>query len=721
VKPRSALWIVLAVLLAAVVGGVIFALENVNAYLRSQKPFVEKTASNLLNREVRFDDIGVSFAGGLGIRLSNPRVGEDAAYSEEAFLAADAIEVTIGIRAALDGDVDIRTVDLVTPVLRLHHLPSGWNFDSLGRSTDDRESEPADELDDEPDARDIVISFLQATNGTVFYTNRLGDVPYTIEATRIEMSAEEWRPGQPFTFDGKAVLHGADSHNTHVSASIHPKPSGPTQLDLEVKLVAHEAARIIELPPVAALVPEDVRASGPLHASLTLSGPTRALEFDARLDVGQVGITSEAVDKPPESLLDLRLRGKLHDDGPLEVAEFVVRGPQLTAQGSATLERSEPRTLDFQLRSDALPLNSLGLHRELVPPESREFEIFRKLQGSGTLTLAAGEKARGTLHLQSDSGFLRGVEYQQGAVDVTLSDGPMQARSRFGAGQVGPLPFSNLAFNLTLDGPRLQLDGGRAELLGGQFTAHGETVRRVGEVRQTSFSARLDGAQAERLDDALRADSKRNAEGKLSAYVDLNGSGSDWEELRSTLAANGAIKIDEGVLHQVNLAKGAVDAIMAIPGLASIFTRKARKQNPEVFDASRTEFEAIDIRFAVADGVAKTDDIEIKTTGYKILGRGEITLLGEVDANALLTFSESVTGKLGRSGKLLGGLTNPAGLLSIPVRLVGTLPNIETKADPAHITRAVGRGLLMDPVKGLMGGATSLFGRGAKEQQPEQP
>lgn len=705
VKSRSTLWLVLGVAIAIGLAAIAIALINLDAYLNSQKQWLEETTSRLLARDVSFERIGVSIRGGLGVRLTKPRIGDDPAYSDEAFLSADAIEVRIGLWAALNGEVEIRSATLVAPVLRVQQAKQGWNFDSLGESSA-RESEAPEVEQDEPGAREILIALFEVSNGTLHYTNSTGESPYSIEAQKIESSASEWRPGESFEFEARAAMHGADSHNTTIVATLHPNDGdGPAVIDLDLKLIAHESAQLIELAPIAALLPADFTARGPLHAELKLTGPTDQLAIEARVDVEEVALSSDAFDKPAGAPLDVQLVGTLNDEA-LEVSDLVLRAANLSLRSKARLLRTQPATLDFEVHSDQIPMQALGLHRELVPEESVEYEVLKNVRASGRLTLVDG--ATGKIAFQSSSGFLRGVDYESLAVDIDLEGDRVRAAFRSPKGGIGRFPLAKLELDMLLEGGRLQLERGSVEILGGQLHAKGQT-QTLDSVRHSQLEAKLMGARAEALDAVLNPNSKQNAEGLLTARVSLAGRGASWEELKNTLEATGAIRIEEGVLNSVNLAQGAIDAIVGVPGLSAIFSRSLRESNPQIFDSSETEFETIDIGIRLADGVAQTEQIEIRTSGYKIVGQGSITLDGEVDAHAILTFSQSFTKRLGLSGKLLAGVLNPAGLLAIPLRIVGTLPDIETQADPAYIARALQKGLLQDPIGLLLGGADAVL------------
>src|SRR5262245_6389500 len=75
---RMRKWIVLAIVLAVAIAAVIAA-RNLDAYLNSNRVWLAARLEQALGRKVAFDEIGVSFAGGLGVRIKGVRIADDPA------------------------------------------------------------------------------------------------------------------------------------------------------------------------------------------------------------------------------------------------------------------------------------------------------------------------------------------------------------------------------------------------------------------------------------------------------------------------------------------------------------------------------------------------------------------------------------------------------------------------------------------------------------------
>ena len=140
--------LILGAVLLFLVGALLFAASNLNSYLAENREWLAEQASLALGRSVAFEEIGISFRGGLGARVTSVAIGEDPTFGKEDFLRADRIDAVIKILPALRGRYEVASVEIDAPEIHVIKTRDGFNFDSLGRAANDRQA--ADEQAEVP-------------------------------------------------------------------------------------------------------------------------------------------------------------------------------------------------------------------------------------------------------------------------------------------------------------------------------------------------------------------------------------------------------------------------------------------------------------------------------------------------------------------------------------------------------------------------------------------
>ena len=139
----------LAIVLLLLIALVAFAISNVNGLLEENRETLAGLASDAAGREVSFESAEVAFSKGLAIRLAG-RVAEDPRFGKDDFLTLENAFVGIEILPALQRRIEVSGVRLDQPTIRVIQTARGYNFESLGASTE----APANEPPSDPDAQD---------------------------------------------------------------------------------------------------------------------------------------------------------------------------------------------------------------------------------------------------------------------------------------------------------------------------------------------------------------------------------------------------------------------------------------------------------------------------------------------------------------------------------------------------------------------------------------
>ena len=112
-------WAILGVLLVALVAIAVLAVSNLSSYLNRNRAWLAEQVGTALGRPVEFDEIGVSLRGGLGARVTNVRIGDDAVPGF--YLLAPTL-APVRVLHRIDTDNDIVSYHLCRGVRARHEL-----------------------------------------------------------------------------------------------------------------------------------------------------------------------------------------------------------------------------------------------------------------------------------------------------------------------------------------------------------------------------------------------------------------------------------------------------------------------------------------------------------------------------------------------------------------------------------------------------------------------
>jgi AsmA protein len=148
-------------------------------------------------------------------------------------------------------------------------------------------------------------------------------------------------------------------------------------------------------------------------------------------------------------------------------------------------------------------------------------------------------------------------------------------------------------------------------------------------------------------------------EGTGRVTVDLDTAGRTVHEMKSRLKGTAALQVRDGAVKGINLAKTLREAKSAL----------SMKQDSAVkaSQVEKTDFSELSASFQVADGVARSRDLDLKSPFLRLAGEGAIDV-GRDRIDYVLRATVTSTAK-GQDGGDLGALKG----LTVPVRLAGPL------------------------------------------------
>jgi len=663
--------LVLVVVLCVGIGAVALAVANLDAYVNANREAVAARVEGVLGRKVSFGEVGLSFAGGIGVRVSDLRVGDDPDFSQEDFVGAEAVDVLVRIVPALFGRIEVARVVLRSPRITVIRTSKGLSTDSLGGAGEQREPTPGGTR------VPLLVSLLDVRDGTLRFVDRAAKPPVELEVAQLDVRASDISPTQPVEFEVEAAVLGATSRNLSASGVVGPLDAGAPRADLELRLDPLRLEQALRVGAVRAALPAELSASGPLRLTAHAEGTLDQLSF--RLDGDAKGAAlgfGTGFTKPAGAPLSLALRGtRKGDEVVIESADLELLDTGL--QATARIANLADPKIDFTARSAAVAPASFGA--------GEPGDLLRDLDAKGSLGFpTAGPRGQATL--RSPSGQLSGAAYQNLVVEVRMAN------------------------------QRLVIEKLSAAAFDGTLAATGSYETPRGVAPRFALDTKLQGMRLEKLLEAQSSAAARLISGTLDADLDLNGSGSGWEQIKRALSGDGSVRVANGVLRDFNPAGEAFRALAALPSFGGGGGLGAFIHNhPKVFGVEDTPFEALDGRFQIRDGWVNLREFALDATEYLIGGQGRYSLDGELDFKTLLTFSQALSDELLAADPRLRYLRGAAGRVELPVALRGTPPKLAVLPDVSHLAGSAAREVLVDALTKGLGGRSPSAGPAAGE------
>jgi AsmA protein len=331
--------------------------------------------------------------------------------------------------------------------------------------------------------------------------------------------------------------------------------------------------------------------------------------------------TQLQIQEPSLQPLAITLQGKA--DASAQAAHWALKGQinqnPYTSEGSAILATS-PLTLNVTARFDTLDLN------RLLPPSS-------------TASAPASGNAPPAADAPVDLSPLRSL---QGKFDLRVGQFAYQTYR-----------VADVVFLATIEGGMLRVSQLAGKAWGGGLTATAFADARASRV---AVNATANNVNVNAL---LKDVAKKDVlEGTGRVTLDVDSAGRSVNELKSHLQGKAALQLRDGAIKGVNLAKSLREA-KAMLGM------KASDERQKASQTEKTDFSELTASFAIANGVARNNDLDAKSPFFRLGGDGLLDIgKGQIDYTARATVASTTKGQDGADLAALRGLT-------IPVQLSG--------------------------------------------------
>ncbi|MEZ6952894.1 MULTISPECIES: AsmA family protein [unclassified Aeromonas] len=375
----------------------------------------------------------------------------------------------------------------------------------------------------------------------------------------------------------------------------------------------------------------------------TLAGTLEGT-LKARLDQGlQLVEVSDAVlaaklsgDGLPRPQMQLKLAGFARaelDKQTVTLSNLVMGADDALLSGNGTVHLRAVPKVEFDLKGEKLDLDSwLGQPAKAAPTAAASGAVAP----AGAKAQAAATKALSTM--EPDLAALKAVD--------------LAGRLQLGSLRLKGLDLNAVDLQLALAGGQLNLKQFGAGVAGGRVTANGMLDARQQPARY-QVHKRIQGVDIRPLLQTLAQNDR--LEGKGDLEVQVQGTGLSEQALRSQMQGKVSLRLSDGALHGINLAGMIREARATLTGKGADQVKEARK----------TDFSALTASFQIANGVARSDDIQLLAPALRVKGQGQTALVPEtLDFLFLTSVVESSKGQGGKSVDELKDVT-------IPVRIGG--------------------------------------------------
>ncbi len=340
-------------------------------------------------------------------------------------------------------------------------------------------------------------------------------------------------------------------------------------------------------------------------------------------------------DALPRPQMNLKLAGFARaelDKQSVTLSNLVMGADDALLSGNGTVHLGAVPKVEFDLKGEKLDLDSwLGQAAPAKTPAAPAAPA--KGEGKGT-----APAARALSTMEPDLAALKAVD--------------LAGRLQLGSLRVKGLDLGAVDLQLALAGGQLTLKQFSAGVAGGQVTASGVLDARQQPARY-QVHKRIQGVDIRPLLQTLAQNDR--LEGKGDLEVQVQGTGLSEQALRSQMQGKASLRLRDGALHGINLAEMIREARATLTGKGADQVKEARK----------TDFSALTASFQIANGVARSDDIQLLAPALRVKGQGQTALVPEtLDFLFLTSVVESSKGQGGKSVDELKDIT-------IPVRIGG--------------------------------------------------
>jgi uncharacterized protein involved in outer membrane biogenesis len=356
------------------------------------------------------------------------------------------------------------------------------------------------------------------------------------------------------------------------------------------------------------------------------------------------------------------------DEIVLNDVEIVSGGRTLRGDIEASIEGENVLLRSVELAADDTSISATGRIANLSAPtgelkiKAGALNVDRLLAFAGDFAGGSGGSSTGAA---SRPAARRGAS-PASALNITVSLDADRA-------SMGGLTIEKLAGTAKLNGDAVRLDPLAFGLFGGRYegTLAANLATRTPTFRWNATLTGVDVAAATAF-----AGSPDVVSGRMSAKIDLTGSGADTATAMKTARGTARIDVVDGIVKKLGLVRGVVIATSMREGATKQAMASGSTDEP---------FTRLGGTFRIADGSASTDDLRFESKDLLLNAAGTI----RADATSVnLAGKVQLSDELSKqAGSDLTRYTQDQGRVTLPATITGPANNLSVRIDVADMAK----------------------------------
>ncbi|MDR2240438.1 MAG: AsmA family protein [Zoogloeaceae bacterium] len=719
-------------IIAFALGGLVAVLVVVAAFIvitfdaNKWKGEIAQLVQTKQNRSLKIEgDLALSLFPSIGARLGKTTLSEH--KSEQLFASVDGARVSLRLLPLLSGQMMVDTIELDGVKAQLVRFKDGrLNIDDL-LGKDDKAT-PTPRFD---------IAGVKLVNAELGWRDE--QTGQTLSVSGLNLTTGRLANAASDSFDLAAKLA---SNKPHLAAQLAAKGEyrydldkknyGGAKLDLRLNGDIAETKGLALALTAAAL---QVGGGGAVVVDqllLTAQGKEAGDAFEAKLEAPKLELTA---DKASGAAVNAAL--KLNGAQRAVDARIALTGVEGTAQslrigklaldlaarqGETTLNGALASALAANLEKQTVELpafsGELNIANPQMPMKSVKLPLTGGLRadiGGQTAALQAGTRFDESaialkLNVSRFSPLALGFDLDIDQLNVDKYLPPKsESKTTSPPAQEQPLDFSALK-GLTANGivkigqlqisnvkagnVRLEIKAANGQLdiaptaklydgsLAGAVSLNAHTNQVA--LKQNLANVNINPLMKDALDKDL-------LEGRGNVALDVATAGATVTAMKKSLGGTASLRLRDGAIKGINLGKTFRDT------KALFSSRQDATQQAQ--QSEKTDFSELTASFRIAKGVARNDDLSMKSPFIRLAGAGDIDI-GESRIDYLAKASVVNTSS-GQGGKELDHLTG----LTIPVRLSGPFDKLAYKLEFGGLALDAAKAKASEAIKGKAGDA----------------
>lgn len=641
-------------------------------------------------------DITLSLYPSIGAKLGSASLSEP--RSERPFASVESARVSVKVMPLLSRQVIVDAIDVQGLRLNVLREKSGrMNFDDLTGA--EKPAKPEDKADTPVQ---VDIARVEISNADVTYADRSAGTEYRLSGLNL-------KTGRVATGVATPVELSATIASLKDKAKIDTRLETKLTFDLERKIYKLADLDLSAKGAYAGMTGLDATVKGDIEVRtgngeyitdalvVTLRGKRPDGDIDIKIDAPKLTLTREKVDGGKLTVHATRRNGK--DKVAAKIAVGSVKGAFAAVKAGpldADIEmQGEGRAYKAQL-SGALTADldkkTAGLTFSGKVDDSNvsgKAAVTRFSPLALSFNLDADELDADRLMGKAPPGKspdAKQAKAEDGAKEEPIDLSALKGVDASGNIRVGKLTLLNLKTAdvraaVKVAGGRLDVAPISAQLyqgsLGGSLSAQAAD-NAVFTVRQTLSGVAIGPL----LRDAAQIDT---LEGRGTVNANLSTRGATVAALKKALNGTASVKLVDGSVKGIDIAGTIRSARTKLQQLRGRPAQSASK-------TERTDFTELQASFKVVNGVARNDDLSMKSPLLRVDGAGDIDI-GNDSMNYVLraTLVPTTKGQGGRDATELAGVT-------VPVKLTGALDSPQWSIDFAGMVTDLAKTRLKDEI-----------------------